>query len=76
MAVDLVDESVISKRTYNRGHLVEQKWIVGMYDVEQKVGVIVFVEDKTQQPVFPIIEVYCTCVYYDLIYSTKLFFSF
>lgn len=42
------DESVMAKRKYHIGHMVTEKWVFGMYDVHQELGVICFVDDRTQ----------------------------
>ena len=61
----------MSKRKYHVGHLVPERsfftssirinfirWIFGMYDVNQKLGVLEFVNDRTQGTLFPIIKKY------------------
>ncbi|KAL3079163.1 hypothetical protein niasHT_036216 [Heterodera trifolii] len=53
-----IDESLMCKRKYNRGRIVPNRWVFGMYDVEQKVGVLRFVHDRTQATLFPIIRQY------------------
>lgn len=34
-----IEESVITKRKYNRGRLVSEKWVIGIYDVTSKKGI-------------------------------------
>ena len=38
----------MAKRKYNVGHLVPERWVFGLYDVHQKLGVLEFVDDRTQ----------------------------
>jgi transposase-like protein len=53
-----VDESVIYKPKYNRGHaLFEQsKWVFGIYDVSRKLGAVFFVEDRSAETLLPLIQ--------------------
>lgn len=44
-----IDESVITRRKYNVGRIVQQKWILGIYDVTRKRGFVVFVADRSAQ---------------------------
>ena len=61
----------MSKRKYHVGHLVPERsfftssirinfirWIFGMYDVNQKLGVLEFVDNRTQGTLFSIIKKY------------------
>jgi hypothetical protein len=48
----------MAKRKYHVGHVVPERWIFGMYDVHQKIGVVRFVENRTQATLFPIIQQY------------------
>ena len=34
-----IDESLLSKRKNNRGHILPQQWIFGIYDVEKKLDI-------------------------------------
>lgn len=51
-----IDECVISKRKYNRGHHVPERWIFGMYDINQGVGSIEFVDRRSANVLLPIIQ--------------------
>ncbi|KAF2891457.1 hypothetical protein ILUMI_14716, partial [Ignelater luminosus] len=51
-------ESLTSKRKHNRGHMVPEKWVFGLYDVEAKLGVAEFVEDRSRETLLPLIEKY------------------
>ena len=59
----------MSKRKYHVGHLVPERsfftssirinfirWIFGMYDVNQKLGVLEFVDDRTQGTLSPLLK--------------------
>ena len=50
-----IDESCVSKRKFNRGRIVREKWVIGIYDTEQKRGVVVFVARRNQQNLIPVI---------------------
>ena len=47
----------MARRKYHRGHRVPERWCFGMYDVEQEIGVLRFVEDRKQETLSPIIQV-------------------
>lgn len=57
-----IDESVISKRKYNRGRGVrndrKEKWVLGIYDVETKKGVVLYVVKRDKQTLVPLIQQY------------------
>jgi ISXO2-like transposase domain len=55
-----IDESVIYRPKYNRGHAVSEptKWIFAMYDVDKKVGAIEFVQNRSAETLLPIIKKY------------------
>lgn len=44
-----IDESLIYKAKYNLGHALfaRQKWVIGFYDVERKVGFVRLLEDRS-----------------------------
>jgi transposase-like protein len=52
-----IDESVVYKAKYHRGHALKEptKWIFGLYDVNQKVGAIEFVENRSADILLPLI---------------------
>jgi transposase-like protein len=53
-----IDESVVYRAKYNRGHalLAPTKWMLGIYDVEKKLGGIFFVEQRDRATIFPLIK--------------------
>lgn len=51
-----IDESVIAKRKYNRGHHVAERWVFGGYDCRRKVGFLEEVEDRTAATLLPLIQ--------------------
>ena len=53
-----IDECQIAKRKYNRGRLVPDQWIFGMYDVNAGVGVVRYVLNRSRATILPIIEEY------------------
>lgn len=42
-----VDESVVTKRKYGLGRLVREQWVLGLYDVTERRGTVVFVPDRS-----------------------------
>lgn len=55
-----IDESLFVKAKYNRGHALHrpQRWVFGIYDVQTKVGVLVFVDDRSADTLLPLIRRY------------------
>lgn len=55
-----IDESAVSKRKYNRGKRVgrggKTVWVLGMYDKEEKEGVILHVEERDKCTMLPEIQ--------------------
>lgn len=51
-----IDDSLVAKRKYNDGRIVEQRWIFGIYDTEKKVGHIQLVNDRTADTLIPIVQ--------------------
>lgn len=41
-----IDESVITKRKYNRGRIIPEKWLLCVYDVTEKRGVIMYISNR------------------------------
>ncbi|KAE8746882.1 hypothetical protein FOCC_FOCC006302 [Frankliniella occidentalis] len=58
-----IDESVISKRKFNRGRglrkTIKEKWVLGIYDTQQKLGVVLYVVKRDKQTLVPLIRQYC-----------------
>jgi hypothetical protein len=51
-----IDESVISRRKYQQGRLVRERWVFGGIDVETKLGFLIFVEDRSADTLLPLIQ--------------------
>ena len=51
-----IDERLIARRKYNRGRLIPDQWIFGMYDVNAGVGVVRYVLNRSRATILPIIE--------------------
>lgn len=54
--VVIIDELLIAKRKYNVGHVVEHRWVFGLYDTELKAGYLKAVEDRSRDTLLPIIQ--------------------
>lgn len=53
-----IDETLVAKRKYNRGHLVKEQWVFGGYDVEDKVGFLVAVPKRDKKTLESVIKNY------------------
>ncbi|KAJ1522477.1 hypothetical protein ONE63_001667 [Megalurothrips usitatus] len=57
-----IDESVITKRKYHRGRgfrrTIKEKWVLGIYDVQRKLGVVVYVVKRDKATLVPLIRQY------------------
>jgi hypothetical protein len=53
-----VDESVIYKAKYNRGHALFEptKWVFGIYDITTSLGAVFFVPDRSSESLLPLIQ--------------------
>jgi len=51
-----IDESLVAKRKYNVGHLVQPQWVFGLYDTSTKLGHIQLVDDRSAGTLIPIIQ--------------------
>ncbi|PSN42804.1 hypothetical protein C0J52_20542 [Blattella germanica] len=63
-----VDESVVTRRKYNRGRLVKEQWVVGIYDTSLRRGIVLFVSRRDRQTLVPLIRDYVlpgTTIYTD-----------
>jgi len=57
-----VDESLISKQKVarsGRARPVRQRWVIGLFDRQSKIGSIELVEDRSAATLLPIIQRYC-----------------
>lgn len=50
-----IDESVVARRKYNVGRLLQTQWVFGAYDVNAKLGYIQLVPDRSAATLLPII---------------------
>lgn len=41
-----IDESVVTRKKYNRGRLIREKWVLGIYDTALRRGTVIYVEDR------------------------------
>lgn len=63
------DESVISRRKYNRGRVVRGKWVLGLFDTTTKKSIIVYITDGksetlldvTREQFKPGLEIWTNC---------------
>jgi len=53
-----IDESVITKWKYNRGRMVKEVWIVGIYDTLMKRGVVEYVEFRDAETLTELVRKY------------------
>ncbi|KAJ1519070.1 hypothetical protein ONE63_011312 [Megalurothrips usitatus] len=57
-----IDESVVTKRKYNTGSGVRktsvEKWVLGIYDINLKLGVVVYVVKRHKTTLMPLIQEY------------------
>ena len=49
-----IDESLFSRRKYNRGGIVEEQWIFGAYEPATKEGLLIPVAHRDAATLFPI----------------------
>ena len=63
----------MARRKYHVGNRVPERWVFGMYDVQHKVGVLRFVEDRKQETLFPIIQV-CLGVFMSVYLFRSMYF--
>ena len=54
----VVDETALAKRKYQRGRMKAREtiWVLGMYDVEKKVGLLVWIPNRSHEGIIPKIE--------------------
>ncbi|QQP57462.1 Uncharacterized protein FKW44_002468 [Caligus rogercresseyi] len=50
-----IDESLMAKRKYNRGHLVPERWVFGGYCPDTKEGFLLMVNDRRAATLLPLI---------------------
>ncbi|PSN30214.1 hypothetical protein C0J52_28262, partial [Blattella germanica] len=63
-----IDESVVTRRKYNRGRVVKEKWVLGIYDTSLRRGVVLYVCRRDRQTLVPLIQDYVlpgTTIYTD-----------
>ena len=53
--VVVVDETALAKRKYHRGRPMAREciWVLGMYDVEAKVGQVVWIQNRSHDQIIP-----------------------
>ena len=63
-----IDETLMCKRKHSVGRLPVQRWVFGGYDRQDKIGFLVFVNDRTKETLLPMIRKYIkpgTTIYSD-----------
>jgi transposase-like protein len=53
-----IDESVVAKRKYNRGHLVKERWVFDGYCPTSGKGFLELVPDRSAPTLLPLVEKY------------------
>lgn len=53
-----IDESLVARRKYNRGHHVPEKWVFGGINPNTRIGFLKFVDDRSAATLLPLIERY------------------
>lgn len=53
-----VDESVITQCKYNKGRVIKQRWVLGIYDTAKKRGVIIYVAKRNKETLILAIQKY------------------
>ena len=51
-----INESVIARRKYHRGHRVPERWTFGGIDPESNLGFLVLVDDRSAATLLPLIQ--------------------
>ena len=54
--VVMCDESIFSRRKYNRGRVPRDYWVFGMYDVNQHIGWVEPVPNRSAEALMPLIQ--------------------
>lgn len=56
-----IDESVMAKQKYHRGHLPSgsSRWVFGMVDTQSRLAHVQMVEDRSAKTLIPIIQKHC-----------------
>ena len=51
-----IDDSVIARRKYHRGHHVPERWAFSGVDSESNLGFLVLVDDRSAATLLPLIQ--------------------
>lgn len=50
-----VDESVVTKRKYNKGRLIKQQWVIGLFDTTTRKGLIIYIPNRLSKTLIDVI---------------------